>query len=260
MTRLIKLLSFIVPAMALGALVLTQLSFAQTPAVPASQPAKIKLVVVTGGHGFNQAGFVKFFDNFTDVDTTIVAHSKPKESADGLERPEIKTADVVLLYDAPDTLNDDQKKIFLGLVDRGAGIICFHHALLAYQHWPDYERIVGGKYLLSTEKIADKDWPESTYQGNADIHVTVAPQKHPITVSLSDFDMKDEIYRGVRTSADITPLLVAEEKPLAWARTEKQSRVVSMIIGHGAGTWSNPNCIKFMHNAILWTAKRDPAP
>ena len=34
----------------------------------------------------------------------------------------------------------------------GIGLVVLHHALVSYQHWPEYERIIGGRYPESDGK------------------------------------------------------------------------------------------------------------
>lgn len=241
------------------ALTLSSLASAQTPAAPpATAPVKIKLLVVTGGHGFQPDAFFKLFDNNPNVAYTSAVEGDFKTgSATAYDRPDLLSYDVVLLYDFQLNATPEERKNFLALFDKGTGLIVLHHALLSFQDWPDYERIAGGLYLLDKQKVGDKTLPESTYQGNTEMNVTVVDKNSPVTAGLSDFHMKDELYRNVPTTADIHPILMCEDKPLAWTRTEKNSRIVTILIGHGPGSFNNPNFLKLLNNALEWTAKRD---
>jgi type 1 glutamine amidotransferase len=224
-------------------------------AATTTQPAaeKIKVLVVTGGHGFRAGPFFKLFDDNAEIAYTSVKEDK---SAEAYDRDDLTRFDVIVLYDFQRELTDAQKAKFLSLFDKGVGVIVLHHALLSYQNWPQYERIAGGKYLLDNEKSADgKATPASTYQGDVDIDVKVVAKDHPVTAGLSDFVLRDEIYRGVRTTADINPLLTAEGKPLAWTRVEKNSRVVSIMVGHGPA-YADANFQKLLAQSIRWVAKR----
>lgn len=234
------------------------LSFADSPsATPAT--GKIKVLIVTGGHGFKHDPFFKLFKDNPDITYTEAAEPNDFKKTDGAatDRPDFSSFDVVLLYNFRNNITDEQKKNFLSLFDKGVGLIVLHHALLSYQDWPEFYRIAGGNYLLSPHKIGEQTFPESTYQGDVDMDVLVADKTSPLTSGISDFHMKDELYRGVPTTSDIHPLLMTEGVPIAWSRTEKQSRVVSIVIGHGAGSYDNLNFQKLLANAIHWTAKRD---
>ncbi len=133
-------------------------------------------------------------------------------------------------------ITDAQKAKFLSLFDKGIGLVVLHHALVSYQHWPEYERIIGGRYPEAEGKSGVVT-PAVGYEHDVDIPVVIAAQDHPVASGLSNFVIHDEIYWGFRVGPDITPLLTTSHakssKPLAWARTEKKSRVVFIQLGHG---------------------------
>ena len=108
------------------------------------------MLIVTGGHNFEEKPFFKLFADNPAITTVVCDQTKPAEVWD---RPDLDTFDVVLLYDFQESITDAQKARFLSLFDRGAGLVVLHHALLSYQHWPEYERIAGGKYLLDNETV-----------------------------------------------------------------------------------------------------------
>ena len=219
-----------------------------------TQPGgKIRVLLVTGGHGFKAGPFFKLFDDNPEIAYTAVAEEK---TGAAYHRDDLLSYDVVLLYDFQREITDAQKARFLALFDKGIGLIVLHHALLSYQNWPEYERIAGGKYLLDVEKNADgKVTPPSTYQGDVDIAMKVVPKDHPITAGLSDFVLHDEIYRGVRTGADINVLLTAEDRPQAWTRQEGKTRVVGIMVGHGPAH-ADANFQKLLAQSIRWAGKR----
>jgi type 1 glutamine amidotransferase len=214
---------------------------------------KINLLIVTGGHNFDPKAFLKLFDDNAEVTYTVCDQKKVAEAWD---RDDLAKYDVVLLYDFQEEINDAQKAKFLSLFDRGTGLFVLHHALLSYQHWPEYERIVGGKYLLDNEKLADGTTrPSSTYEADVELDVKVADKDHPATKGVGDFHMKDEFYRRVPNTSDIKVVLEAEGRPMAWTREEKKSRVFSIIIGHGSGTYDDPNFQKILAQALRWLSE-----
>ena len=141
----------------------------------------------------------------------------------------------------------------MSLFNKGVGLVVLHHALLSYQHWPEYERIAGGKYLLDHETVNGKAWPASTYKGDVDIDVKVVDKDHPITAGLHDFVLHDEIYRGVRNPADIHVLMTTEDRPLACTRQEKKLRIVGTTVGHGPA-YDDANFQKLLAESIAWAA------
>src|SRR5277367_5816016 len=67
---------------------------------------KIKVLILTGGHGFKAAPFFQMFSNNPDITFTA---DKQVKAAEGYDRPDLYTYDVVLLYDAPIKITDGQK-------------------------------------------------------------------------------------------------------------------------------------------------------
>jgi type 1 glutamine amidotransferase len=231
------------------------------PAAPASArpaqsaaDAKIKVLVVTGGHGFQAQPFFQMFDENAQIVYTAATQTAAAEAYD---RDDLFSYDVVVLYDSPSEITDAQKARFRGLFQRGIGLVVLHHALLSYQKWPEYERVAGAKYLLDDEKVGEKVvTPESTYQPSVDIPVKIAAPDHPITLGLHGFTLHDELYHRLRLRPDIKPLLSAGNEPLAWTRTQGKSRVVATVLGHGRGSFEDPSFREILARSIRWAARR----
>jgi type 1 glutamine amidotransferase len=238
-----------------GALLLA--SMAASPSRAAETAQKLKLLLVTGGHGFEREPFFQVFRSNPAIDFTHAAHSRTNASV--YERDDLLTHDVVVLYDMPDRITGEQNKRFLSLTEKGVGLVVLHHALASYQHWPDYERIIGGRYPEADGKsgvVSD----QVGYQHDVDVPVTIVAQDHPITKGMTDFRIHDEIYWGYRVGADVTPLITTSHpksgKPLAWARTENKSRIVYVQLGHDHSAYENPNYRMLVNRSILWVSRR----
>jgi type 1 glutamine amidotransferase len=218
---------------------------------------KAKVLVITGGHGFQKEPFFKMFEENPAIAITTAAHNRTNAFA--WEKPDLLTYDAVVLYDMPAEITEAQKARFLSLFDRGIGLVVLHHALVSYQHWPEYESIIGGRYPEADGKngaVSD----EVGYQHDVDIPVVIASKNHPITAGLKDFTIHDEIYWGFRVGRDVTPLITTTHtrsgKPLGWTRMEGKSRVVYLQLGHDRSAFENPNYRGLVTQSIAWAAKR----
>ena len=209
---------------------------------------KINVLVITGGHGFEEEPFFTLFREnaaitFTSAiqDTTAIAY----------EHPDLYQFQVIVLYDMIQNITAVQKENFLSLFDKGIGLVVLHHALVSFQKWPEYERIIGGKYLLEGPEKSD-------YQHDVQMPITVVAKDHPITAGLQDFIIHDEIYIGFRVHPQVTPLLRTTHpgsgNPIAWCRDEGKSRVVSLQLGHDHMTYQNPNYRQLLAQCIKWAA------
>jgi type 1 glutamine amidotransferase len=226
----------------------------------AQQPGPLKVLVVTGGHGFAREAFFQMFKDNAGITFTSAEHSRT--NANAYERPDLLDYDVVVLYDMPSTITETQKARFLSLFDKGIGLVVLHHALVSYQHWPDYERIIGGRYPEEDGKNGVVS-EQVGYQHDMDVPVVIVAKGHPVTAGLTDFTIRDEIYWGFRVGADVKPLVTTTHpksgKPLAWTRTEKKSRVVYIQGGHGPEAFTNANYRQLLAQSISWTANRPAA-
>lgn len=227
------------------------------PAVAAEGGGKIKVLLITGGHGFEKEPFFKVFADDGEIAFTAAAHGKTNATA--YERDDLLAYDVVVLYDMPKQITDVQKARLLSLFDKGTGLVVLHHALVSYQHWPDYERIIGGRYPEEDGK-GGQVTEQNGYQHDVEIPVVIVARNHPITAGLKDFIIHDEIYWGFRVRPDVTPLITTTHpksgKPLAWVRMEGKSRVVYLQLGHDHSAYENPNYRKLVARSIRWAAKR----
>lgn len=219
-------------------------------------PQKLRVLVVTGGHGFEAEPFFKIFQENPEITFTAVKHRK---DADAFEREDLLSHDVVVLYDMPKTITEAQKARFLALFEKGVGVLVLHHALVSYQQWDDYERIIGGRYPEAPGK-GGVVTPEVGYEHDVEIPVTIVAKDHPITQGLADFTIHDEIYWGYRVQPDVTPLLrtthAKNDKPLAWVRSEGASRVAYLQLGHGRSAYENPQYRQLVAAGIRWVGRR----
>ena len=87
---------------------------------------------------------------------------------------------MVVLYDMVQNITDAQKAKFLSLFDKGIGLVVLHHALVSYQHWPDFERIIGGRYPEADGKSGVVT-TEVGYEHDVDIPVVLVSQNHPVS-------------------------------------------------------------------------------
>jgi type 1 glutamine amidotransferase len=219
--------------------------------------AKLKVLVVTGGHGFHREGFFKVFQQNTNITFTEAKQGKASEAYD---REDLLTHDVIVLYDMVQNITDAQKAKFLSLFDRGIGLVVMHHALVSYQGWPEFERIIGGTYPEPQDKKG-KVTPELGYEHDLQVPVQIVVKNHPVTAGLRDFTIHDEIYWGFRTRPDVTPLITTTHpksgKPLMWTRTERKSRVIYLQLGHGPEAFANQNYRRLVAQSIQFVAKSD---
>jgi type 1 glutamine amidotransferase len=166
----------------------------------------------------------------------------------------------VVLYDMPQNITEAQKGKFRSLFSHGVGLVVLHHALASYQHWPEYEHFIGGRYEEPDPNKGGTVTEAVGWKHDEEVPVVILATNHPVAASLKDFTIQDEIYWGYRVGGDVTPLITTTHpksgKPLGWAHTRGKSRVVYLQLGHGKEAFESENYRKLLAQSIRWTAGR----
>ena len=214
----------------------------------------VRVLLITGGHAFDEEPFYTFINSLQGITVSEVKHSE----ALVMFRPENRSSyDVVLLYDMPNVISEQEKKDFTDCLKEGKGLVVWHHAYCSYQDWPEYQTIVGGRY--HERPWTDEDGvlhQQSRFKHDVQLRVNVADTKHPITKGIQDFDVVDEAYRNTIVNPDVHVLLSVDNPDcmpaVAWTNSYGKSKVVTYLLGHDNLAWTNPSFGKVLTQAILW--------
>lgn len=236
----------LVAAIATTALVLP--GAAADQAAKVNSHAKLKVLVIAGGHPYPVAPFRAIFKNYADMDCTFVEEKKGGEALNDISH---WSYDAILLYNYQKILSPKQRENFLTLMDRGVGLVVLHHAIYGYRRdWPEYQKIVGVTSWLTGSK------------DGVDLTIHVADPKHPITKGLRDFPICDETYIGHELAPGMHVILSTDapnnSKHVAWVHTYRQSPVCYLQLGHDNKAYANPQYVAVLGQAIRWVAGRLP--
>ena len=214
----------------------------------------VRVLLITGGHNFNREAFDNLMSSLSGVSVTEVSHP----NALSMFRTENRALfDVVLLYDMPKTISENEKNDFIEVLREGKGLVVLHHAYCSYQDWSEYQKIIGGRYHETPWiDLNGVERPASSYKYNVPMRVRVADGRHPVTSGISDFDIVDETYANGSVNSDVHVLLTTNEisstPQLAWTTKYENSNVVTILLGHDNQAWSNPNFVRLLTQAIIW--------
>ena len=221
-----------------------------------AQQKKIRVLIVSGGHGYEHKPFYNVFDSIPSItyDTLVQPQANVL-----IASPEVKKYDVLVFYDMYELIAPAQQEAYIGLLKKGASMIFLHHALVSYQNWPEFIKIVGGQYHTSPVAV-NGDTLKANYEHDVSIPVKVENKKHPVTRGISDFEIVDEVYGGVEILPGVKPLLATTHPKsmhyLAWINHYGNSDVIYIQLGHGPSGYYNPNFRKLVQQAIEWSAKQ----
>jgi len=217
----------------------------------------VKVLFITGGHDYDVANFDVMLSKLP-IDYDHVEHP---DAYNMLKADKIDNYDVVMLYDMPKEISPEAQRDFIAMLEKGKGLVVLHHAFCSYDYWPEYVKIVGGRYHhfpWSKDSIVQ---PPSNYTHDASLQVSVEDNNHPITKGLSDFVIIDEGYSGTELREDVYPILSTDSPasgPLVcWTNRYGKSRIVALTLGHDRQAYENPAFIKVLSQAIIWAKKTE---
>jgi len=231
--------------------------FSESEKITRKKCQKIKVLVVTGGHGFEKESFFAMFGSFDDIE---YAEAVQQEQSNVFEDVTGWNWDVIVLYDMTQEISPQGRKNFLRLLENGVGVVSLHHSIASYQNWPEYREIIGVKYYLRQTEEDGVVHLQGEYKHDVDVRVHVENKKHPITQGMSDFVIRDEVYKKSVFEKDNLVLLSTDhpdsDRPLCWTRKYGRSKVCCIQLGHGPEAYADANYRRLVERAIRWCAGR----
>jgi type 1 glutamine amidotransferase len=231
------------------------LSVSLSATIPSANP--IRILVITGGHDYKADQFNQMLASLGD---NIKYQISELPAAYDMFLPENRNKyDVLVFYHMWQKITDEQAKILADCIREGKPLVALHHSICAYDDWPEYFNIIGGKYFHKPTIVKGKEYPACSYIHDLHFKVKIVNPENPVTKGLSDFEIFDETYKGYYVEEGVTPLLTTDEPSSApvigWTKTYGKARIVTLQSGHDAPTFENPNFRKLLKQAIEWVYK-----
>jgi type 1 glutamine amidotransferase len=225
-------------------------SFVLYSSNPAVKP--IRILVITGGHGYKVEEFNQMLASLGENITYQIAELP---SAYEMFLPENRSKyDVLVFYHMWQTITEEQAKVFADCIQQGKPLVALHHSICAYDSWPEYWNIIGGKYFHKETSFKGKLYQPCSYIHDLRFIVKVANMKNPVTKGVNDFEIFDETYKGYYVEEGVTPLLTTDEPRsspvIGWTKMYGKGRVVVLQSGHDVPTFENPNFRKLLKQSI----------
>jgi type 1 glutamine amidotransferase len=228
-------------------------SFANISSASSSEKP-IRILVITGGHDYKVEQFNQMLKG---LGKNIQYQIAEFPAAYDMFLPENRSKyDVLVFYHMWQKITDDQAKVFADCIREGKPLVVLHHSICAFDDWPEYINIIGGKYFHKPTTVKGKEYPASSYIHDLHFKVIIADRSNPVTEGLDDFEIFDETYKGYYVDDNVIPLLTTTEPSsnsiIGWTKTYGKSRVVTLQSGHDVPTFENPDFRKLLKQAIEW--------
>lgn len=255
-----------------------------------------KLLVLSGGHPYDEAAFAGLLASLGDWEVTHLIHPEAEEAvAAGCA----DTADALLFYDMPGyTFADGMvtsrapSEAFQAAITRrfasGRGAVAMHHALAGWAEWAAWHDMLGGRFLYQPGEVHGVSVPDSGYRHDAAYRAQVVSD-HPVLAGLPpSFAVTDELYLAQVFEAEVTPLIRADyaftadnfhsaahavggalysregwDHPpgsdlVAWVKQVGPAPLVYLQFGDGPETYANPHVQRILMNALDFIAGDTP--
>jgi hypothetical protein len=134
---------------------------------------------------------------------------------------------------------------------QGGGLVVLHAATMLWADWPEWERIIGGRWVSGVSWHPDFSAAE----------VLLRPEPHPVTTELASrepFTVYDERY------SDLSRLEGNDEAawheysgvrhPLVWTRHYGAARVVVDLLGHDLRSYGSAERRALLIGEVRWAA------
>jgi type 1 glutamine amidotransferase len=218
-----------------------------SPVFSQAQPAQ-RVLIITGGHEFERDAFFHMFAEMPGIEYREVIQPEANRlyGSDLMDR-----FDVLLFYDMVQEIDDAQKEALINLLEEGKGVVFLHHSLVSYQEWDEFEKITGGRYLLS-----GNEQDSSTYRHDVEIPVSVLDRNHPVMDGVDDFTVHDEVYGNFKVLPAVHPLLGTKHPEsgniIGWTNHYGKSGIVYIQPGHDHSAYDHPSYRRIIRQAIQW--------
>jgi len=222
----------------------------------AAQTPTIKAVVVTGGHAYDKNEFPKLFAQAERVD---IVYAEQRDDSELFEDIETWPYDVIILYHMTRKIGPKRQANLLKLLEDGVGLVALHHAMSAFRDWPEYGKIIGGKYVFESFERDGVEYPAGSYKHDVDFDIYIADAGHAVTEGVEDFTVHDETYKNCFFESDNHVLLTTDhptsDRTVGWTRTYGNARICTIQMGHGPQIFAHPSYQRLVAQAIRYCAR-----
>jgi len=215
---------------------------------------KISVLLITGGHSFDTVQFFNMFEEMKEIRYTAVWQPEANKM---ITSGEAGKYDLLVFYDMIQPVSEETKASYINLTKTGIPLLFLHHSLASYQNWTEFEKLLGGKYVLKGANIPESQL--STYKHDVWVEIKAAGPGHPVTKGLESFRLFDEVYGNYTVGAGSKPLLTTthpESTPvIAWENRYNSSKIIYLQPGHDKNSYNHPQFRKLLLQAILYLKK-----
>jgi len=203
----------------------------------------ISVAVVVGQHSFDVPGFYELLRGISG----IVFYPQTLDNFVADFGNAQHQYDVVVFYNYHQSVEEGVEAAVEALIERGQGIVVWHHGLVAFPRWSLWSDICG---------IADRTFTAHKVQR---LRVEVASADHPIAAGLTGWELTDETY-AMASAGEGGQILLTTDHPrsmstLAWTRLCRGTRVFCYQSGHDRRVYRDRSFRTVLGRGVRWAAR-----
>lgn len=229
--------------------------------VSASLYAKkdINILIVTGGHDYEEKEFYEMFNSMEGVTYTHVEHPSAQ---DYFNKTKAAPYDALVFYDMGETISDENAQGLLDLIKGGKSLLVFHHAICGYNDWPEFVNLAGGKYFKRPFINPETGKPQEMGDYKHDVKLELSAVKGNGAVTMTPVTYAEERYYNMYIKPDVKPILVfkeansGQEAVAAWENKYGKGTVITFLPGHDHQFFNNPELRSSLEQTIKYLAKK----
>lgn len=216
------------------------------------QAQTLHLLIVTGGHEYDSLEFFQMFDAMEDVE---YEHLVQPEANKRIAKNQAQDFDLIVFYDLWQEIDENEKLAYLKMAEQGRPMLFLHQTIMSYQKWPDYEKMLGAKFVLKDRRVPVEEI--STKESDVWEYCSVE-NYNLVTTGFRELRFFDEIYGNVMISENIFPLLRIRHPNsmdfVAWENRYRNSRILYIQPGHDKRTFDDENYRKLLKQSVHYLA------
>ncbi len=161
------------------------LAFSFNSLIAFSNVNPIRILIITGGHSYNVDEFNQMFESLGE---NISYQIEELPDAYKMFLPENRRKyDVLVFYHMWQTITKEESAVFEECIREGKPLVVLHHSICAYDDWPEYINIIGGKYFHKPTFVNGKKYPPCSYIHDLHFIVKIIDPTHPVTQGIRRF-------------------------------------------------------------------------
>lgn len=191
-------------------------------------------------------------DMMSDILQGVVQIDVTSDLSD-LNAEKLESYDMVISYSMFLTPSETQLDALYDFISNGKSLFTAHCGILSFLNWDKYQEVMGGIFVGGPSSE-----PENfrVRTGNMEFwgygFPFRRPSEHPVSKTVDDFTIGDELYYFQPDNPDFHVIARAENHPVMWWHPVGKGKVMGLTLGHSKQAKRNEGYQQLLVNGVRW--------